>query len=98
MLGSYIDLNNATLDTHVSQTTHINLSWLPWKSPFRYNIFISNEDTPLLRSVPRVEDSRGLRLVLIKRMNLERFPAQRCTCRRHEGRSLSVGRIFSHTG
>jgi hypothetical protein len=60
--------------------------------------FISDEQTSLLPSLPRVKDSRGLRLDLRSLANLDSFSAQPCTCRRHERLCLPAGRLSSQTG
>jgi hypothetical protein len=59
---------------------------------------ILEEQTRLSPSVPSVEDSRGLRLDLNSPANLDIFPAQPCTRRRHNGLCLPIGHLSSCTG
>lgn len=59
---------------------------------------ILEEQIRLLPSVPSVEDNRGMRLDLNSPANLDRFPAQPCTRRRHYGLCLPIGHLPSRTG
>jgi hypothetical protein len=59
---------------------------------------ILEEQIRLLPSVPSVEDNRGPRLDLNSPANLDRFPAQPCTRRRHNGLCLPIGHLSSRTG
>jgi len=67
----------------------------------RYSVHgssILGEQIRLLPSVPTVEDNRGLRLNLNSPANLDKFPAQPCTGRRHNGLCLPIGYLSSRTG
>jgi hypothetical protein len=62
-----------------------------------YNLhtyFILDVQTWSLQSVSCVEDHRGLQLVSTVLSSLDSFPAQPCTCRRHNG-AVSTNRLTS---
>ena len=57
-----------------------------------HTCYILDVQTRSLKSVSRVDDSRGLQFVSAILSGLDSFPAQPCTCRRHNG-AVSISRL-----